>query len=66
MSVLSFNTMTSVPPKKLVVYMVSWTYRILAKSGTILTQDPLYAEFKSKTGYQVFCTRDKIRLRIQY
>ena len=46
--------------------MVSWTYRILGKSGTILTQDPLYAELKSKTGYSVFCTRDKTRLRYQF
>jgi hypothetical protein len=46
--------------------MVSWTYRILAKTGTIITQDPFYAEIKSKKGYPVFCTRDKIRLRFQF
>lgn len=46
--------------------MASWTYRILGKSGTILTQDYLFAELKSKSGYSVFCTRDKTRLRFQY
>ncbi|MBU0498097.1 MAG: hypothetical protein KKC68_08045 [Candidatus Thermoplasmatota archaeon] len=37
--------------------MIIWTYRISGKTGTILTQDPLYAEIKSKMGYLVYCTR---------
>jgi hypothetical protein len=38
--------------------MVTWTYRIQAMNGCILTKNAEYAEQKSKHGYRVFCKRD--------
>lgn len=35
--------------------MISWIYTILGDCGLIKTQNPEYAEFKSKNGYIVFC-----------
>ncbi len=37
--------------------MITWTYRIQAMNGIILTSNTEYAEQKSKHGYRVFCTR---------
>lgn len=35
--------------------MISWIYTILGDCGLIKTQNPEYAELKSKSGYIVFC-----------
>jgi hypothetical protein len=35
--------------------MISWIYTILGECGLIKTQNPDYAELKSKSGYIVFC-----------
>ncbi|MFO8078439.1 MAG: hypothetical protein R6U21_07355 [Thermoplasmatota archaeon] len=38
--------------------MITWTYRIQAMNGCILTKNAAYAERKSRHGYRVFCKRD--------
>jgi hypothetical protein len=38
--------------------MIVWRYTILSDAGTILTNNPEYAERKSRLGYRVFCKRE--------
>jgi len=39
--------------------MNMWKYKIQSKSVTIITQNPDYAEMKSKLGNIVYCKREK-------
>jgi len=37
--------------------MIIWTYTIKSDNGTIITQNPEYAEKRSRLGNIVFCKR---------